>query len=109
MTYLISLCVVSLGLNVFLIWYLRKTLFKLLFVSDNIGDLLIRLDEFGEHLNSIYSMETFYGDDVLHGLINHLKQLLIKIEDYKDIYSLTNDIEDFDPEAEEELDDEQTE
>jgi hypothetical protein len=85
------------------VWYLRKTLTQLLFVSDNIGDLLIRLDEFGEHLNSIYSMETFYGDDVLHGLLNHSKQLLLEIETYKHIYSLTNDIKDYDPDAEDEL------
>ena len=109
MIYLISLCVLSVASNVFLVWYLRKTLTKLLFVSDNIGDLLIQLDEFGEHLNSIHSMEVFYGDDVLQGLLKHSKELLSEIENYKDIYSLTNDIEEYDPELEEGLDDEQAE
>ena len=33
-------CLLSIALNVLLIWYIRKILEKLLFVSDNIGDLL---------------------------------------------------------------------
>ena len=99
MIFLIILCVLSVGINILLIWYIKKMLSKLLFVSDNIGGLLESVDTFVIHLESIHEMETYYGDPTLGELITHSKDLTGQIKDYREIYTLTN--EDLDEELEE--------
>jgi hypothetical protein len=98
---------ISLGLNIFFVWYGRNLLENLTFVSDNIGDFLGVVTEYSMHLNSLYEMETFYGDETLQALIKHTKFLLNEIDQFKEVYTLTRDLNDADPkedteEAEEE-------
>ena len=89
--FLSLLCIVSVVINVILIWYIRKMLSKLLFVSDNIGDLLEEVDVFTAHLEAIHEMETYYGDTTLMGLIGHSKDLTKEIKKYREIYIITNE------------------
>lgn len=85
--------ILSLSLNILLIWYLRKVLYKLLFVSDNINDLLSLIEEFSTHVDRIHSMETYYGDEVLQGLVKHSKEIVEAIKEYEGIYTVTRYIE----------------
>ena len=78
-------------LNIFLVWYIYTLLKKLLFVSDNIGGFLEGLESFSEHLESVYNMETYYGDATLERLLEHSRELVKEIEAYKEIYELTQD------------------
>ena len=66
---------------------------KLLFVSDNIGDLQGAVNNFSKHVGGVHELETFYGDETLGGLIQHSKQLTESIKEFEDIYSLTYDEE----------------
>tara|TARA_Y100000034_G_scaffold121071_1_gene164832 strand:- start:505 stop:816 length:312 start_codon:yes stop_codon:yes gene_type:complete len=86
---LIIFFILSLSLNVLLIWYLKKVLFKLLYVSDNIDDLLITTEEFSKHIERVYSMETYYGDETLQGLVDHSKEIIEAIKEYEGIYTVT--------------------
>ena len=90
----------SVGANIFMFWYIRKVLGKLLFVSRNISDLVDLLASYGNHLKSIYSLDTYYGDETIQFLMSHTKSLLEVLEEYEDIYSITVPIEyeDFDEE-----------
>ena len=101
---IILLLIVSVLMNVLLIWYIKKTLEKLLFVSDNIGDLLDGLEAFSTHVEGLHELETYYGDTTLQGLIHHSKQLVEEVKQYRPIYELTMDEEydDNEPETEEE-------
>jgi len=83
--------IVSVGINVLLMWYIRKMLTKLLYVSDSIGDLLVSSKNFSNHLDGLHEMETYYGDETLGGLIRHSKQVIEDIKEFEDIYALTND------------------
>ena len=85
-----TLLVVSVLINILLVWYIRKMLKELLFTSQNIGDLQISMNEFTTHLESIYEQEMFYGDSTLKGLIEHSKEVVKEIKDFEDIYSLTH-------------------
>jgi len=85
------LCLFSIALNVLMIWYIRKMLEKLLFVSDNIGGLLGSLQGFSKHLSSVHEMEMFYGEPILGHLITHSKEIVEEIKTYRQIYELTND------------------
>ena len=98
--WLIVALLVSVGANIFMFWYIRKVLGKLLFVSRNISDLVDLLTSYGNHLKSIYSLDTYYGDETIQFLMSHTKSLLEVLEEYEDIYSITVPIEyeDFDEE-----------
>jgi hypothetical protein len=86
MIYLAIFLSLSLALNVLLLWYIRKILFKLLFVSDNIDDLLQSARNFSGHLERIYNMETYYGDEIIKNLIGHSKEIVTELEEFEKIY-----------------------
>jgi len=91
MTVLVIICLVSVPLNVLFVWYIRKMLQKLLFVSDNMSDLLRTLSAFSSHLNELHEMEMYYGDETLAHLIRHSKAVVKYVEEYKSIYALLED------------------
>ena len=83
--------VISLSINVVLVWYIRKMLTKLLYVSDSIGDLMVSAKNFSSHLDGLHAMEMYYGDETLGSLIKHSKQVIEDIKEFEDIYTLTNE------------------
>ena len=91
MTLLIISLVVSVAINGLLLWYIRKMLSKLLYVSDSIGSLLVSAKDFSNHLDGLHAMEMYYGDETLGSLIKHSKQVIEDIKEFEDIYELTNE------------------
>ena len=91
MTLLIISLVVSVAINALLLWYIRKMLSKLLYVSDSIGSLLVSAKDFSNHLDGLHAMEMYYGDETLGSLIKHSKQVIEDIKEFEDIYELTNE------------------
>lgn len=81
----------SILINVFLVLYLRIILAKLLFVSENLGDLEQMIVNFNNHLASVYELETFYGDDTLQHLLEHVGDLSEQLQEFEDIFSLTTE------------------
>ena len=104
--WLIVTLIVSIGVNIFMFWYIRSILNKLLFVSGNLSDLVDLLTGYRNHLKAVYSLETYYGDETIKFLIKHTNSLLDVLEDYSDIYKLTEPIE-LDEEDEESYDDQE--
>jgi len=90
-TLLIISLVVSVAINGLLLWYIRKMLSKLLYVSDSIGSLLVTAKNFSDHLDGLHAMEMYYGDETLGSLIKHSKQVVEDIKEFEDIYELTNE------------------
>ena len=84
---------VSLLFNIFFIWYLKNTLSRLLFVSDNLGDLMDYTISFREHLESVHEMEMFYGDETLGSLIRHSREYSETLSEFEEIYTLSPDDE----------------
>lgn len=91
MSLLIFFLVLSVALNVLLVWYIRKVLEKLLFVSDNIANLLDDVNQFAGHLDGVYSMELFYGDETLHSLLRHAQRVKGNIKEFEHVYALTDE------------------
>ena len=90
--------VISIIVNISTVWYIRRILSKLFFVSQNIGDLVDLISTYGNHLKSVYQLEMYHGDATLEFLMSHTTSLLEMLEDYEDIYSIAVPImeEDFD-------------
>ena len=99
MVWLIVLLTLSVLINVGLVWYIRYAVKKLLFVSDNFGELMERLSEYQFHLETVNSMETYYGDQIIENLIKHNRNMIEEVKAYKEIYSLTHDVVEEDTET----------
>tara|TARA_R110002110_G_scaffold385377_2_gene596971 strand:+ start:276 stop:641 length:366 start_codon:yes stop_codon:yes gene_type:complete len=85
-------CGILFAVAVGLIAYIRVVLKKLLYVSETIGDFLVTLDNYAGHLESVYEMETFYGDETLESLLKHTAEMIKEVERFDSIYSLTTEL-----------------
>jgi hypothetical protein len=92
---LIAVSTLSIFVNVFLFIYTRAILSRLLFISEELGDLQDMTDSFAKHLHSVYEMETFYGDQTLESLLKHAVSYNEQLETFEWIYSLTEEKEQF--------------
>lgn len=104
--WLIIALILSIVGNILALWYIRKLLAKILFVSQNLTDLVDLLTTYRNHLQRLFQLEMYYGDETMQFLIKHTKSLLDVLEDYSDIYLMTEPIE-VGEEDEESYDDEE--
>ena len=99
-TILGSLLALSGVFNIVMVWYAKTSLAKLDSVytaSEEASEIFSMIDIYGEHLQSIYDMPTFYGDDTLQGMLEHTKQMIEYLKKYEEVYSFTQ------PDLEEQL------
>ena len=104
--WLIIALFLSIVANLLALWYIRKLLAKVLFVSQNLTDLVDLLTTYRNHLQRLFQLEMYYGDETMQFLIKHTRSLLDVLEDYSDIYLMTEPIE-VGEEDEESYDDEE--
>jgi len=79
----------SVGVNIILVWYMRKALSRFYVASEEATEIFSRLDAYGEHIQSVYETPTFYGDETLQGLLNHSKEMTGFLKKYENVYSFT--------------------
>ena len=110
MEFLLSILLfTSIWVNVFAFYYARYLLGELSFVSENIGALFKMVVGFRNHLSDVYELERFYGDQTLENLLRHASDLVEILEDFEDIYSLSeDDLNEEDVVGDEEADDQET-
>ena len=80
---------ISLLFNLGVFAYARAAITRLLFVSEELGDLQNMINAFATHTKSVYELESFYGDPTLQYLLNHAVSLNEQLESFEYIYSLT--------------------
>ena len=78
--------ILSLAINVLLIWYVRKVQVDyILYLRDNLEEFAYMHNEFTEHIDEVYNMEVFYGDQSLSKLLEHSKFVSERTKEYLDI------------------------
>lgn len=101
-----AICALSIALNIGIFVYTRAAITRLLFVSEELGDLQNMIDAFAKHVKSVYDLEMFYGDITLEHLLNHAVSFNEQLETFEHIYSLTEEAAiETEEESGEELDD----
>ena len=80
---------ISLLFNVGVFAYARAAVVRLLWVSEELGDLKNMTSSFSNHLESGYGMEMFYGDQTLQDLVDHARSFDEQLETFEFVYSLT--------------------
>jgi hypothetical protein len=91
MIWIILALTLSVALNGLLLWYIRQTLRRLLFASENFAWMMNSIKDFSQHLKSLHELEMFYGDTTLGHLIEHSKQLVEDMKNFEEIYTLLED------------------
>ena len=81
----------SVVVNIGMILYARAVMSRLLFVSEELGDLQTMIDSFAKHVKSVYELEMFYGDATLEHLLNHAVSFNEQLETFEFIYALTEE------------------
>ena len=88
-------------LNVVFYWLIREQSSRLSVVADNSSDLIELISSFRNHVKAVYSLDSFYGDETLGGLLEHSRALNVILEEqYGDIAALAEEIEYEEEEAE---------
>jgi hypothetical protein len=81
-------------LNVVFFWLLREQSSRLSVVADNSSDLIQLISSFRDHVKAVYSLDSFYGDETLEGLMAHSRSLTALLEEqYGEIADLAEQIE----------------
>ena len=75
----------SLIFNVGVFVYARAAIVKLLWVAEELYDLKDMSDSLTEHLQSVYELEMFYGDETLGNLLRHSKSLVEECQKFQSI------------------------
>lgn len=84
-----SVLLLSLIFNVGVFVYARAAIVRLLWVSEELGDLHHMVRSFANHSQTIYEMEMFYGDETLQALMEHARSLDEQLSTFEHIYTLT--------------------
>ena len=85
---------ISTFLNVVFYWLIREQSSRLSVVADNSSDLIELISSFRNHIKAVYSLDSFYGDETLGGLLEHSRALTVILEEqYGDIAALAEEVE----------------
>ncbi len=87
----------SITLNILMRWYIKTSIDRFRLISEEVSEIFTMLDAYKEHLNSVYEMPTFYGDQTLQSLLDHSKDMVEYIKKYEEVYSFSQ------PDLEEQL------
>ena len=85
--------IISVASNIGLLWYNRQLVARLLFISENLGDLVLLIETYRKHLKALYESEMYYGDETMQHLISHTVSLGKMLEEYEDIVDLTEPLD----------------
>jgi hypothetical protein len=76
------------SLNIILFVYTRTVISRLLSLADELYDLREMSTSLTNHLESVYNLEMFYGDETLGSLMAHARSYVEQLETFDEIYAL---------------------
>ena len=82
------LCI-SIIVNITAMWYGFLLLRKVVYVSGNTNEIIEAVEKFRTHLDGVYEMELFYGDETLKSLLDHTTDLSTFLAECETAYGLT--------------------
>ena len=73
------------------IWYIKGLLSLLYQMTMDVQQMEDKMVEFSKHLDNIYELEMYYGDETLQQLIRHSKEVIDSIDQFKNLFEIEND------------------
>ena len=74
----------SIAANIVLFWYIRRVMGRSSLMHEVTSDMMIALADFSEHVGQVNELPLFYGDETIKGLLNHSKEIVEYIKEYRD-------------------------
>ena len=87
---LLLILIVSLVVHGAVAWYLINLVNQVKYYDEELTENITVINNFTNHLKSVYELETFYGDETLRHLLAHAEDLTSVFDQYQ-LYS-DNDI-----------------
>jgi|TARA_R110002074_G_scaffold104417_7_gene225470 hypothetical protein len=81
--------ILSIVINIGVIAYARAVVVRILHTSEELSDLQTMIGSFTRHLQTVYELDSFYGDDTLRGLLDHAISFNEQMDTFDYIISLT--------------------
>ena len=66
----------SVLVNCLFTWYIIRLISRFINFQEMLEDFVVRLEEYEGHIDAIYNLETFYGDETLKSLLTHSKDIV---------------------------------
>ena len=91
---IVTLAVATITLTIVLglsVWYVRGLLRVMYQMTMDVQEMEDRMVEFSKHLDNVYEMEVFYGDETLGQLIRHSKEVVDSISKFRNLFEIEND------------------
>jgi hypothetical protein len=79
----------AVGISCVLYLYVRSKIVPIVIASEESAELFTRIQTYTNHLNMVYELPTFYGDETLQSLLDHTKDFYNFLGRYEEIYSFT--------------------
>ena len=76
----------SVIINVAFMWYIKKALNNNQVLEEDVDDMMNKVSVFTDHIEGIYELEMYYGDDNLENLLTHSRQLVNDFVDFQEKY-----------------------
>jgi len=77
-----------LAIIVFLVYSLYRVSARIEYFISNLEDTFFSLESYREHLEMVYGLETYYGDDTLQSLLEHSRELSDFLKESQQVFSL---------------------
>jgi hypothetical protein len=74
--------------NIFLIWYIRELLLRFSYVEENSVFFYNAIVEYQDHLETVYNLPMYYGEETLKNLMDHTIEIKENSENLKIIFDL---------------------
>jgi|GEM_PF-6885643 hypothetical protein len=87
--FIVIILIISLCFNVVLFIYAKNKIGSFLTASEEASKIFTLIDTYRDHLETVYSLPTFYGDETLKSLLDHTRDLYDFLSLYEEVYSLT--------------------
>jgi C4-dicarboxylate-specific signal transduction histidine kinase len=85
------LLVLSVTGLILLTWYIMRLLQSFRYISNNSSQLLQIVGTYREHLQKVYELPMFYGDETLRSLLSHTNDLSKDLEDLSQVFFLEDE------------------
>ncbi|HCT55444.1 MAG TPA: hypothetical protein DF712_23610 [Balneola sp.] len=83
-----SFLIISVIINIFFVWYVRELLRRFNFFSNNFSIFDKTVKDYEDHLDTVYGLETFYGDSTLAGLLQHTREFSDLIKQMRENFDI---------------------
>jgi len=78
---------ISVLINVLLTWYSRRLVTDLADLSLEVEEVITDLNVYHRHVEHVYQLETFHGDETLRALLAHSKAVSERVGDFTTLFT----------------------